>query len=202
MPPKKQKQPKTAPAVLQIQLGPSVEGHPENILHLPFVVTPGGVSAALKGAELASKGAKAVIGTAPSPPLQFEIRASWLDSEGKHRVDFRVVNGTKNGIYIESIHVKREYKEKIEIDPNRTTKPTVWSGSDGVPAMPGQFSAPMECPMLLLPGSPGRLQISFPSVEKRKMKSEAALIAVDFTDVGKAESETVHFPVRLRWQGL
>src|SRR6266481_3298828 len=103
----------------------ATQTQPEMLWHLPLVVTASGAGAALKGVELGAKGIEKLI-EATAPPLRFDIQDSWLEDEHEHRVKFHVHNTTKNGIYIESFDIKREYLDPQEIDPNRTTQPTVW----------------------------------------------------------------------------
>jgi hypothetical protein len=181
--------------------GETKPGQPEMIWHLPFIVTSGGATAALKGVELAAKGVQTAIEAEAPPPLQFEVRGSWLDGEGHHRVDIRMINSTKNGIYIESIDVKREYLDPKEIDPNRITQPTLWPGSSEAPRIE-PYARVLDLPLLLLAADVGRLQMTLPSVDRKKMKSERAVTTVTFADLGKGKSDTAHFEFRLRWHDL
>jgi hypothetical protein len=196
---------KPRPHQMKIQVaeirGEAGPGQPQMIWHLPFLVTSGGASAALKGVELAAKGVQTAIDAKTAAPLQFEIRGSWLDSKGYHRVDFRIRNSIKNSIFVESLQIKREYLDPYGIDPNRTTHPVIWPGCNGRPsAYVG--TSPLELPLLILGEDLGTLQISFPMVDKKKLKSECAVATVGFADLGKEKSDKTHFDIRLRWHDL
>jgi hypothetical protein len=173
--------------------GEAGQGQPEMVWHLPFVVTAGGAGAALKGVELAAKGVGKAI-EARVAPLQFYIRDSWLQDAREHRVEVRIHNTTKNGIYIESFDIKREYRDANEIDPNRTTQPTL------VSIFFAEHESVCECPLLFLAEEEGSLQLSLPKVDRKKMKSEFATATVQFADLGKRKSDTISFEFRLRWQ--
>lgn len=185
--------------------GEAIQGQPEMIWHLPFVVTASGVGAALKAAELGAKGVEKAF-EAKVPPLQFDIQNSWLEDDHEHRVDIHLRNTTKNGIYIESFDIKREYLDPNEIDPNRTTRPTVSSGSEkkNIGDDFNKRELPVfEYPLLLSPETPENtgvvVHLSIPKVDRKKMKSECAVATVQYADLGKEKSDTISFEFRLRW---
>jgi hypothetical protein len=196
---------KPRPHQMKIQVaeirGEAGPGQPQMIWHLPFLITPGGASAALKGVELAAKGVHTAIEAKTAAPLQFEVRGSWLDRDGNHRIEIRVINSTNNGIYIESIELEREYLDPTEIDQNRTTHPTLWPGSNDDPKL-YDGPTPLNLPLLSVPGKVGRLQLAIPKVERKKMKSECSVATVKFANLGKKKSETTDFQIRLRWHDL
>jgi hypothetical protein len=172
------------------------EGQPQMVW--PFVVTASGAGVALKGAELAAKGIERVI-EATAPPLRFEIQDSWLEDEHEHRVKVHIRNTTKNGIYIESFDIKREYLGQ-EIDPNRTTQPTVRSDVKKIADDFTNRDGVTEDPLLVKANDVGTgLELSLPKVDHKKMKSERAVVTVNFANLGKEKSETIEFEFRLRW---
>ncbi len=188
--------------------GEAPPGQPQMVW--PLVLTASGAGVVLKGAELGAKGIAKVIEAKALPPLQFEIRDSWLEDEREHRVKIHIRNTTKNGIYIESFDIKREYLDPNEIDQNRTTQPTVSSGSEkiGIGDDFNKREPPVfEYPLLLSPENVGVEQVSLPKVvhlslpkvDRKKMKSERAVATVQYADLGKEKSDTISFDFRLRW---
>lgn len=172
---------------------------PNAIWPIPIVVTPEGAEAALKGIELTGKGVQKIIESRRHDPLEFHVRGSWLRNQ-EHRIEVRIRNTTANGIYIESIEVERKFQNPTEIDPNRTTRPTL-SHHSGAGAT---LNDPIELklPRLVEAEQHTDLDLSLPAVDKSKLKSEGATVKVKFADLGKVKSEIASFEVRLRWHGI
>ena len=196
---KKSSQPHVELKVAEIRTE-ATQTQPEMIWHLPLVVTASGAGAALKGAELAAKGIEKAI-EAKVPALKFEIRDSWLENESEHRVQIHIVNTKRNGIYVESFKIKREYSDPNEIDQNRTDQPTVRSGIRSIGQTFDTNRDPvLDYPLLVKPDDVGTLlELSLPKVDRKKMKSERAVATVQFAELSKEKSDTIEFEFRLRW---